>query len=150
MIHHVASEGSGRCEPLHPGQATQAAIPVNVLDIRRQVERLKTIEDGWLEGAGKAPDQDGLDWLVRVFADSFLSSLPSPHLYPTESGGVLAEWSIESKEVSLEIDLITHDGEWHVLDPDSGDTDERRVCCDDDADWKWLAERIESMVQDKA
>ena len=73
-----------------------------------------------------------------------------PHLYPTESGGVQAEWSIGSIEISLELNLDTRSGEWHALDTEAGKVEERTLDGDDDSrDWKWLARRIEAMVADE-
>ena len=44
--------------------------------------------DGWLDGDGKAPSSDGLEWLRDAFECNYPDEVPVPHIYPTESGGV--------------------------------------------------------------
>lgn len=112
------------------------------LDVGVQVDELRLVEDGWLEGWGTAPSEAGLDWLLEVFDRHFPEDAPLPHLYPTEAGGVQAEWSLGSREVTLELDLETHKGEWHVLDVKSGEVQERVLNCDRDEEWTWLIEQI--------
>ena len=33
-------------------------------DISSQIDDLRLLKDGWLEGQGKGPSQEGLDWLA--------------------------------------------------------------------------------------
>ena len=89
------------------------------------------------------------DWLQNAFDRHFPDDAPLPHLYPTESGGVQAEWSIGSMEISLDLNLDTRSGEWHALDTEAGEVEERTLDGDDSGDWKWLAGRIEAMVADE-
>ena len=114
--------------------------------IGTQLDELRQLEDGWLEGEGLSPPETGLDWLRNVLDRHFPEGVPRPHLYPTETGGVQAEWSIGSIEISLDLNLDTHSGEWHALDTDAGEVEERTLNGDDSGDWKWLARRIEAMV----
>ena len=52
-------------------------------------------------------------------------------------------------EISLDLNLDTRSGEWHALDTEAGEVEERTLDGDDDSrDWKWLARRIEAMVAD--
>lgn len=119
------------------------------LDIRAQLDELRLLKDGWLEGEGLSPPATGLAWLQHAFARHFPDGAPPPHLYPTETGGVQAEWSIGSMEISLDLNLDTRSGEWHALDTEAGEVEERTLDGDDDSrDWKWLARRIEAMVAD--
>ncbi len=118
------------------------------LDIRAQLDELRLLRDGWLEGEGLSPSATGLDWLQDAFDRHLPDEAPLPHLYPTESGGVHAEWSIGSMEISLDLNLDTRSGEWHALDTDAGKVEERTLDGDDSRDWKWLASRIEAMVAD--
>lgn len=118
------------------------------LDIRAQLDELRLLRDGWLEGEGLSPPAPGLDWLQNAFARHFPDEATLPHLYPTERGGVHAEWSIGSMEISLDLDLDIRSGEWHALDTDAGKVEERTLDGDDSRDWKWLARRIEAMVAD--
>ena len=85
------------------------------LDISAQIDDLRLLKDGWLEGQGKAPSQDGLDWLSQAFKNYYSGDLPQPYLYPTEPGGVQAEWSLDQNEITLEINLAEYAGYFHAL-----------------------------------
>ena len=110
--------------------------------IQNQVVRLLALRDGWLDGDGKAPSEQGIEWLLSVLFDSFPHDAPLPSLYPTEDGDVQAEWRIEQKDISLEIDLEQRRGEWHCLDLQSGETTTRTIQCDDSAHWKWVGAQL--------
>jgi len=86
------------------------------LDISERLEELKTLKDGWLDGIGLAPSKEGMDWLKEILDKYYPESIAQPRLYPTELGEILAEWKIGNYMASLEIDLKTHFGSWHVLD----------------------------------
>lgn len=133
-----------RVFPIHQSETSTLGIE---LDISMQIAELRLVEDGWLEGEGLAPSEAGLDWLLAALSRHFPNESPPPHLYPTETGDVQAEWSLGSREVTLEVDLETHSGEWHVLDLRSGQVDERIVDCDSGEDWKWLVKQIDAMNQ---
>ena len=89
------------------------------LDIKTQLDEMSRLEDGWLWGDGKALPPDGIKWLEERLSTYFSDELYVPYLYPTESGGVSAEWDfgVSSRlSLSLKIDLVTHQGYWHALD----------------------------------
>lgn len=115
------------------------------LDVEAQLYEMRSMEDGWLEGAGLAPTNAGLDWLIGAFERGFPENAPPPHLYPTETGGVQAEWSLGPNEVTLEVDLNTHRGEWHALNVKTDAVSERTLNCESNDDWGWLAAEIETM-----
>lgn len=119
------------------------------LDVGAQLDELRLLEDGWLEGEGIAPPETGLAWLQEAFDRHFPDEAPLPHLYPMETGGVQAEWSTGQKEITFELNLATHMGEWHELDTASGKVGERTLNCDDNDDWKWLAGQIEANAGDE-
>ena len=116
------------------------------LDFGAQLDELRLLQDGWLDGDGKAPSSDGLEWLNEAFECNYPDEIPLPHLYPTETGGVQAEWSLKPNEISLDLNLETHVGEWHALNLTSDDISERTLNFDDDADWRWLVNRIRNMT----
>ena len=116
------------------------------LNFGAQLNDLRVLQDGWLDGDGKAPSSDGLEWLRDTFECNYPAQMPLPHLYPTEKGGVRAEWSPDPREITLEFNLETQMGEWHELNLESDDVSERTLNCDDAADWQWLVDRIKGMA----
>lgn len=110
--------------------------------IQEQISDLSKLQDGWLDGDGKAPSKQGLSWLLFVFHVSFPYDAPLPRLYPTEQGNVQAEWRIKTRDMSLEVDLQKHLGDWHSLDLQSGDTVTGLINCDNDSDWQWVSDQL--------
>ena len=119
---------------------------LDALDVGAQLDDLSLLQNGWLEGEGLAPPSAGLDWLNGAFDRHFSDEAPLPHLYPTEAGGVQAEWSLGPNEVTFDVNLETRSGEWHALNMVSNVASERTLNCDDDEDWKWLVDQIEAMT----
>lgn len=119
---------------------------MNALNVGAQLNDLRELQDGWLDGDGKAPSSDSLDWLHEVFKCKFPLDAPEPHIYPTEKGGVQAEWSFGPNENTLDVNLETHMGEWHLLNVESDEVVERTLSFGDDTDWKWLIERISALA----
>lgn len=115
------------------------------LRIRARLDSMRNLEDGWLEGAGIAPNVGGLDWLAEAFARQYPEQTPRPYLYPTAEGGVQAEWSFTGWRASLEVDLSSHGGNWFALNLETDSAEERQLRCDEAADWQWLVRRIHDM-----
>jgi hypothetical protein len=118
------------------------------LDIAARLEEFRSIEDGWLEGEGKAPFPDGLDWLAQLFDQRYPDDLPIPHLYPTAEGGIQAEWSQETKEITLEIDIAERTGQWHELDTETDEDESHTLDLNDAPSWQWIVDRIHRIAQD--
>ena len=119
---------------------------LDTLDVGVQIDELRLLKDGWLDGEGLAPPAEGLDWLYGVFERHLPDEAPLPHLYPTEAGGVQAEWTLGPNEVTFDVDLATHAGEWHVLNIEADDSREHTLNCDNDDDWMWLVAQIKAMM----
>jgi hypothetical protein len=101
------------------------------LDPRVQLEKLKDLRDGWLDGVGVALS---LDLLARVgtwFDEHLVDDTPLPRLYPTPEGGVEAEWLIGRLDVSIEFDEASGIVEWHAMDLDTEKADEKTIAFDD-------------------
>jgi hypothetical protein len=118
---------------------------VESLDIAARIEELKLLKRGWLDGKGLPPAHDGLVWLAAAFAHFYPADLPSPYLFPTAEGRVLAEWSLRPWSPSVEIDLASKRGEWHALNLDTDAEVTKELVLDDSETWKWLAEQISAM-----
>ena len=111
------------------------------LDIAARLDSFRLLTTGWCEGRGEAPSTEGLDWLSQAFEQYYPDDIQLPHLYPTPEGGVQAEWSLDTTEASLEIDINTHKGWWHVVNIET-DGDTRDIDLDDEAGWQGLAEEL--------
>lgn len=114
------------------------------LDTESCLEEFKSLKDGWLDGYGVAPSKDGLDWLISAFDTHFpdQENVPLPHLYPTEEGGVSAEWIIKPWDISLDINLKTRCGYFHCLNLDTENFNESNLDLQNADDWKKLIEHI--------
>ncbi len=136
-------------------QSLEDTSAADALDIARQLEDMKYLEDGWADGMqsatewgeqyGVAPSHKGLDWLAVQFHAHYARSLPRPYLYPTPEGGVQAEWSLGANEVSLEVDLTSHIAEWHCVNLQTNFSSEQALGLDDEAAWGWIYREIREL-----
>ena len=122
----------------------------HALDIPARLDEFRDMKDGWLEGEGVAPSLEGLDWLAAGFDRHFPNDLPLPYLYPAPEGGVQAEWSLSANEISLEVDLVTHQGAWHRLDMNTNADDTRKLNLDGVEGWTWVVAELRKMVEGEA
>ena len=138
-----------RSEQLLRFDSIEHISPLDELDISAQIYDLRQLKDGWLEGQGKAPSKEGLDWLSQAFDKHYSGDLPLPYLYPTEPGGVQAEWSLGRNEITLEIDLTEHSGYFHALYMEDDTEETRRLDLGSGTHWIDLKELITSMSENK-
>ncbi len=128
--------------PIKIDNCVKQAAKSDALNISAQLDKLRDIKSGWLDGEGKAPSHAGLDWLSDVFKWYYSESVASPHAYPTPEGGVEIEWSIEKREIGLEIDLENRTGEWSSYDVDLDVSQEKTLDLDDAVTWQWIADQV--------
>ena len=114
----------------------------------RQISSLRTLEDGWLDESGIAPSSRGLDWLLRMFETEYASDLPFPYLYPTEDGGVQAEWSIGTNDLTLEIALLDRVGHFHGLDLSDNSEIEEELSLREGKGWSQLEKLIRETIHE--
>ena len=138
-----------RSEQLLEFDSIERISPLDELDISVQIDDLRLLKDGWLEGQGKAPSKEGLDWLSQAFDKHYSGDLPLPYLYPTEPGGIQAEWSLGQNEITLEIDLAEHSGYFHALHMEDDTEKTRRLDLGSETHWINLKELITSMSENK-
>ena len=119
------------------------------MDIGARLDEFKLLKNGWLEGQGRAPKADHLDWLAESFDSFFPDELPTPYFYPTPDGGVQAEWTIEDAEASLEIDLKKRISHWHLLDVESDEESETELDLSKSEDWLELAKLLKGLLGGK-
>lgn len=141
----VMIQGVGRfnrTESLLRFDSVEHVSMLDSLDIASRLDELRVLKDGWLEGIGSAPSPSGIDWLLKVFDLYYPDEAPLPHLYPTETGGIRAEWTVGDSEASLDIDLDNHFGEWHQFDIKSDVEEVLSLTLDQEQGWKQLVRQI--------
>lgn len=60
-----------RSERLQKIEAVEHVTLLDPLDFQSQLEELKVLKDGWLDGKGYAPPAEGLDWLAKAFNEHY-------------------------------------------------------------------------------
>ena len=119
------------------------------LDIPARLDEFRDIRDGWMDGEGIAPNPTQLDWLSGIFEHYYPDESILPRAYPTSEGGVVLEWSIDTWEISLEIDLNAHQGVWGCYDTRTKSDDEKTLDLDKSDSWKWIANQIQRLEPQK-
>ena len=140
--------GIGRVRRNEPQLTFETVSRVDILeplDTEGQLNQLRALEDGWLEGEGEAPSNEGLDWLSQAFARFYPAYLPAPYIYPTEDGGVQIEWSFGVIDINVRIDLSTQRAVYFWLDEHTESEGELDLA--DSADWDRLASVIRSHAE---
>ena len=115
-------------------------------DIREQISNLGNLQDGWLDGTGKACDPTGLANLAEQLVSHYPFDAPELRLYPTGDGNVQAEWWIGNHSAVLEVFLDgTTPAEWSDFDFQTKVENVRPVNISDEQDWEWVVQRLQSL-----
>jgi hypothetical protein len=110
---------------------------VNVLDdpedlalLDDRLDQLASLEAGWLDGDGVPPDGVVIARARRILADLMSFEVPRPRVFPTAEGGVQAEWTVDSHEISV---TFEPDGKLYAVSVNvaSGETREPELTADD-------------------
>lgn len=120
------------------------------VDIEVRLEELSLLDNGWLNGKGKALDKEKTKLVSEYFYSFYNDSLPLPYLYPTAEGGLQAEWHINDWDISLEIELVSLSAELHVLNLISDEEKELSLKLAEPKDWYALNEMLEGLYQEQA
>ena len=126
-------------------EAIEDVVLLDPLDVLAQLDDLRSMDDGWLNGEGYAPSGHLLDWLAESFDGNYPGEATLPHLYPTEEGGVQAEWSIAAREVSLRFNSDNRIGEWHLMALDSDEEQTQELDFAEEHSWAWVAEQLDAL-----
>ncbi len=110
--------------------------------ISTRLAELKLLRDGWLDGAGAAPSAIGLEWLEATLSQFWPANLPTPRIYPAPEGTIVFEWTLDSRMVSLEIDLEAGSGYFHLLDVATGVDEDATIDLHDREGWANLESRL--------
>ena len=130
---------SGRLQRL---ESVDHVAELDPLDIAARIDELRLLTNGWLDGRGSVPERGELDWVQNLFEGNFPDHLQLPHLYPTPEGGIQAEWTIGTTEITLEIDPKDKSGDWHEYDIESGNDHSEALELADSGAIGWLVNRI--------
>ena len=141
-----------RADRLKCFESVEHITPLDPLDIETRLEELARLQDGWLDGKGRAPDHAALQRLAQAFEDHYDPELPFlPYLYPTAEGGVQAEWTIAEWDVSLDITLSDMTAQYQALNLKTGVSRELELALTgDDAGWQTLNGALKSLQERKA
>jgi hypothetical protein len=82
-------------------------------DIQERLARLANLSEGWLDGVGKAVMPIGTEQLASLLSALETLGLSKPFLFPTEDGGIQAEWSFPDTEVVVEFSASFDHAEVH-------------------------------------
>lgn len=126
--------------------------PLDPLDVEIRLKELAQLQDGWLDGKGRAPDPAALTRLTQAFDERFAPELPLPRLYPTPEGNVLAEWTLGPWAVSLEIALPTLAAEYQAVHTNTSETREQSLllAAEDGAGWATLNDALTQLLETQA
>ena len=108
------------------------------LDIFAQIENLRSLKDGWLDGEGKAPDHKELERFAQLFDKHWIESLPLPYIYPTCEGGIQAEWWIGRYTISLAVEFPSQKSYYHQIHLDTKEDFDMELNLSSHAGWETL------------
>jgi len=108
------------------------------LDIGLRLSELLKLKDGWMDGKGKAIESTSTEWFLKGFCEYYEANLPLPRLFPTLEGGVQAEWTLGSYEITLEFDLNNKTGFYQSLNIVTFETIDEELDFSDLETWKKL------------
>lgn len=98
----------------------QKVISIHSLSVQNNYQlasafdRLTDLTDGWLDGAGFAPDKDKLEDVAEQFIQNYPEQASLPAIIPTPEGNLLLEWDREGTP-SLDINLSELSGYFHCM-----------------------------------
>lgn len=115
-------------------EQTREHLVARLKRLDERLDYLASLKDGWLDGAGLAPSTCITQ--VREYFHKILttSDVPPPHLYPTEDGGISAEWTVYDWDTSAVFDPTGNSAELHTLN----------VKTDQEARYQWSADAPEA------
>ena len=114
--------------------------------VREQISSLGSLQDGWLDGTGKACDPKRLANLAEQLVRHYPLDAPELRLYPTGDGNVQVEWWTANYHAVLEVFLDgTIPAEWSDFNLRTKVERIRQVNISDEQDWEWVVQRLRSL-----
>jgi hypothetical protein len=131
-----------RASKLKSIQTVEQISDLDPMDVGLRLDELSQLQSGWLNGKGRGFDRGRLDKLVAQFDRFYPGDLSLPHIYPTAEGGVQAEWSIGTWEVSLEIDVGSLLGDYQAFNIASRECKEIAINLNIEEGWVALRNQL--------
>lgn len=116
------------------------------LDPIVQIEQLRRLPAGWLDGKGAPPSGQLLDQISAWLESHLRGEQPLPRLYPTPEGGVEAEWLIGRLDLSIEFEPGSNTVRWHAMDLDRNTVEEDTVPLYDAKKLQVLGKKLEAAL----
>ena len=117
-------------------------------DLTARFDALLSLEDGWLDGEGVAPDKTKLVFVARKMASHYPKLLPLPAIVSTPEGNVLLEWDVPGNP-SVDFDLSSLRAAFHAFQPDETETESEFLLTSDLA-WKHFFDFLKEEIQRRA
>jgi len=116
------------------------------LDPIVQLEQLRRLAAGWLDGQGVPPSAQLLDQIGAWLETHLRGEQPVPRLYPTPEGGVEAEWLLGRLDLSIEFDPEHNTVQWHAMDLDRNTVEEDTLPLHDAEKLQALGKKLEAAL----
>jgi hypothetical protein len=113
-------------------------------DVPARLEELVQLKGGWLddESEGEPLPVDEVSWLTETFENYYPQDTPLPATFPTVEGNVLFEWNLNNANISLEVNLVEHSGEYFEYDKTSKESRELVFDLNSQKSWLKVSEHI--------
>lgn len=139
-----------RTSKLKSIQNVEQITELDPLDVALRLDEFAQYKSGWLDGKGLAFEKAKLERLVTYFDRYYPDELPLPHLYPTAEGAILAEWTMDGWEISLEIDLTSLKADYQAFNVETGDAQETAIELNNDNGWGLLHHQLKQIERAQA
>ena len=142
---HVSIQGEGiynRNDKLIKINSIDTMDILDPLDVSFRLSELSKLKDGWYNSEGIAIDKQGLINFENLFEEYFDETLPLPAIFPTVEGNIQLEWTIDQKEISLEIGLKDLNSEFLLVNLDSHNILEDNLNLNKKIDWDKLIQYL--------
>ena len=131
----------------------QKVVSVESLEVQPNYElaakfdELGTLENGWHDGQGLAPQKAMLDVIADQMIRHFPDRLPLPAIVPTPEGDLLFEWGVPG-DPSLDVQVLKLKAEFHAF-REGADDIEREFDLSGQAEWASLFEFLADNIGSK-
>jgi hypothetical protein len=143
----VAVKGTGIFSAQHKLVRIAAIESMDLLDpfdVSLRLQQLSTLQPGWYDGSGKAPDKAALQQFAEQYSLYFDAGLPLPAIFPTAEGNIQLEWDFANGGILLEIQLSDLSAEY-ICTKDGDVMDEVNLNLTAGEDWQILNTKISQL-----